>query len=64
MQTLNTPSLELGAGGGLVGLGVALGCQVNHPIHISDQENMLSLMEQNIALNGLKSRVVPLILDW
>ena len=57
-------SLELGAGGGLVGLGVALGCTVDKPIYITDQENMLSLMKQNIDLNGLQSRVVPLVLNW
>jgi tRNA1(Val) A37 N6-methylase TrmN6 len=57
-------SLELGAGGGLVGLGVAIGCPVDSTIYITDQENMLSLMEQNIKLNGLESRVVPLILNW
>ena len=57
-------SLELGAGGGLVGLGVAIGCTVDNPIYITDQENMLSLMEQNIKLNGLESRVTPLVLNW
>jgi tRNA1(Val) A37 N6-methylase TrmN6 len=56
--------LELGAGGGLVGLGVAIGCNVDRPIYITDQENMLSLMIQNIDLNNLGSRVVPLILNW
>jgi tRNA1(Val) A37 N6-methylase TrmN6 len=57
-------SLELGAGGGLVGLGVAIGCEVDHTIYITDQENMLSLMAQNVNLNGLSSRVVPLVLNW
>jgi protein N-lysine methyltransferase METTL21A len=61
---LNHNSLELGAGGGLVGLGVAIGCHVDNPICITDQENMLSLMEQNIKLNALESRVVPLVLNW
>lgn len=56
--------LELGAGGGLVGLGVAIGCQVDNPLYITDQENMFSLMSQNITLNDLESRVVPLILNW
>lgn len=56
--------LELGAGGGLVGLGVAIGCHVDRHIYITDQENMLSLMIQNIDLNNLGSRVVPLILNW
>lgn len=56
--------LELGAGGGLVGLGVAIGCQVDNPLYITDQENMFSLMGQNISLNNLESCVVPLILNW
>ncbi|TVY73144.1 Protein-lysine N-methyltransferase EFM6 [Lachnellula suecica] len=56
--------LELGAGGGLVGLGVALGCPVVSPIYLTDQENMLSLMERNVTLNSLKSRVLPLVLNW
>ncbi len=57
-------SLELGAGGGLVGLGVALGCPCDNTIYITDQENMISLMEQNVLLNRLESRVVPLVLNW
>ncbi|KAH8592782.1 putative methyltransferase-domain-containing protein [Bisporella sp. PMI_857] len=56
--------LELGAGGGLVGLGVALGCPVDSIVYVTDQENMLSLMSQNIKLNNLESRVAPLVLDW
>ncbi|PBP18598.1 hypothetical protein BUE80_DR010609 [Diplocarpon rosae] len=56
--------LELGAGGGLVGLGVALGCELVHPIYISDQENMLQLMQQNIKLNELQSRVNEIVLNW
>jgi tRNA1(Val) A37 N6-methylase TrmN6 len=56
--------LELGAGGGLVGLAVALGCAVDAPVHITDQLDMFPLMVKNIALNGLESRVVPLVLNW
>jgi hypothetical protein len=59
-----TRSLELGAGGGLVGLGVALGCSIDNPIYITDQKNMLPLMEQNVDLNGLQFRVVSLVLNW
>jgi protein N-lysine methyltransferase METTL21A len=61
---LTSGSLELGAGGGLVGLAVAMGCRVDHPIYITDQENMLELMGKNIALNGLKSQVKGLVLNW
>ena len=57
-------SLELGAGGGLVGLAVAMGCKLDHPIYISDQENMIDLMRMNIVLNGLESRVNELVLNW
>jgi tRNA1(Val) A37 N6-methylase TrmN6 len=57
-------SLEIGAGGGLVGLGVAVGCEVNHSILITDQENMLPLMIRNVNLNSLESRVRPLVLNW
>jgi len=56
--------LELGSGGGLVGLAVAIGCAVRKPIYITDQENMFSLMERNIALNSLEDTVVPLVFDW
>lgn len=60
----NATILELGAGGGLVGLAVALGCEVKAPLYITDQVNMLSLMEQNVKLNDLESRVTPLVLNW
>ncbi|KAH7350856.1 putative methyltransferase-domain-containing protein [Rhexocercosporidium sp. MPI-PUGE-AT-0058] len=56
--------LELGAGGGLVGLGVAMGCKLDHTLYISDQENMVELMRKNIELNGLQSRVKELVLNW
>ncbi|KAF3388489.1 Protein-lysine N-methyltransferase EFM6 [Penicillium rolfsii] len=56
--------VELGAGGGLVGLAVARGCEVGMPIHITDQLPMFKLMKDNIALNKLESKVVASILDW
>jgi predicted nicotinamide N-methyase len=56
--------VELGAGGGLVGLAVARGCEVGMPIHITDQIPMFELMKDNIALNNLGSAVVASILDW
>lgn len=56
--------LELGAGGGLVGLAVAIGCKTDTTLHITDQEPMFELMKQNIALNNLKSRVKASIYDW
>ncbi|MCJ1299273.1 hypothetical protein MMC08_002065 [Hypocenomyce scalaris] len=56
--------LELGAGGGLVGLAVALGIPLTHPLYITDQVPMLSLMRQNIELNDLSTQVKAGILDW
>jgi len=56
--------LELGAGGGLVGLAVARGCRPITPLVISDQVEMLSLMEHNIALNGLQDQARAMILNW
>lgn len=34
------------------------------PIYITDQMDMFPLMVKNVALNGLESRVVPLVLNW
>jgi protein N-lysine methyltransferase METTL21A len=56
--------LEIGAGGGLVGLAVALGCQVDSSIVITDQVPMLKLMEQNIRLNGLSTLVDARVYNW
>ncbi|RYO77763.1 hypothetical protein DL766_002133 [Monosporascus sp. MC13-8B] len=56
--------LELGAGGGLVGLAVAKGCAVNGPLYVTDQAEMFRLMEHNIALNDLSSRVKAAVLNW
>jgi len=56
--------LELGAGGGLVGLAVALGCNLQNSLYLTDQEEMFALMQQNITLNGMEACVLPLILNW
>ncbi|KAI1810877.1 putative methyltransferase-domain-containing protein [Poronia punctata] len=57
--------LELGAGGGLVGLAVAKGCgEWEPPVYITDQEEMFSLMKHNIKLNGLEGKVEAMILNW
>lgn len=64
MEAYTVNRLELGAGGGLVGLAVALGCEIDAPLYITDQEPLVPLMEQNVKMNGLESRVKPLILDW
>ena len=56
--------LELGAGGGLVGLAVALGCNPDQPLYMTDQKPMLALMRHNIALNNLQETVRAEVLDW
>ncbi|RAL65431.1 hypothetical protein DID88_000998 [Monilinia fructigena] len=56
--------LELGAGGGLVGLAVALACDLKRPLLLSDMEVMFDLMKRNVSLNGIESKVEPLILNW
>ncbi|KAI1806780.1 putative methyltransferase-domain-containing protein [Daldinia bambusicola] len=60
----NSRILELGAGGGLVGLAVAKGCAVENPLYVTDQLEMYSLMEHNIDLNGLEGQVKATILNW
>ncbi|OCL06592.1 hypothetical protein AOQ84DRAFT_321198 [Glonium stellatum] len=56
--------VELGAGGGLVGLAVAIGCTIDKTLIITDQKPMLALMERNIILNNLQSKVKAAIYDW
>ncbi|KAI0893540.1 putative methyltransferase-domain-containing protein [Annulohypoxylon nitens] len=57
--------LELGAGGGLVGLAVASGCKVGtNPLFVTDQLEMHALMEHNIVLNNLEGKVKAAILNW
>ncbi|KAI4597498.1 hypothetical protein KJ359_004200 [Pestalotiopsis sp. 9143b] len=56
--------LELGAGGGLVGLGVARGCAMQQPLIITDQLEMFNLMGHNIKLNQMQELVKPAILNW
>ncbi|KAI9900775.1 hypothetical protein N3K66_005037 [Trichothecium roseum] len=56
--------LELGAGGGLVGLALALECGVQSRLLVTDQQEMLDLMKHNVKLNNLQSRATALILNW
>ncbi|KAJ2902090.1 uncharacterized protein MKZ38_001063 [Zalerion maritima] len=61
--------LELGAGGGLVGLAVAAAASAieptfTEPLFITDLNEMFELMGHNIALNKMNSRVKPLVLNW
>lgn len=57
-------SLELGAGGGLVGLAVASQCGVQDQLLLTDQDEMLELMRHNIELNGLGAKARPMVLNW
>ncbi|CCF37131.1 hypothetical protein CH063_08546 [Colletotrichum higginsianum] len=57
--------LELGAGGGLVGLAVALGCELQQtPLYLTDQDEMFELMGRNTELNNLQNKVKPFVLNW
>ena len=47
-----------------MGLAVAIGCQIDNDIYVTDQENMLELMDKNIELNGLEAHVKALVLNW
>lgn len=60
----NARVLELGAGGGLVGLAVARGCAVRPPVFMTDQAGMEALMRHNTALNRLDGRVEVRVLNW
>lgn len=57
--------LELGAGGGVVGLTVAKGCpDLQNPLYITDMVDMEPLMKHNISLNGLDDLVRARVLNW
>ncbi|KPM44745.1 hypothetical protein AK830_g1771 [Neonectria ditissima] len=56
--------LELGAGGGLVGLAVALECGLQNPLLMTDQNEMLELMQHNIKLNQLGAKAHAMVLNW
>lgn len=58
--------IELGAGGGLVGLAMARGCLLNADtkIVLTDQVQMLPLMQKNITLSSIGSQVSAEIYNW
>ncbi|KAK4496319.1 hypothetical protein PRZ48_012299 [Zasmidium cellare] len=60
----NSSIVELGAGGGLCGLAIAVGCRPKHVVHITDQQPMQALMQQNIAHNNLQDAVKASVYDW
>lgn len=45
-------------------LAIAVGCRPQNVVHITDQEPMLALMQQNIALNHLEDTVAAHVYNW
>ncbi|RMZ30216.1 hypothetical protein D0859_05706 [Hortaea werneckii] len=45
-------------------LAIALGCQPDQALHITDMDSMLNLMQQNIALNELQGKVHAAVYNW
>lgn len=41
-----------------------MGCRPDNVVHITDQEPMLALMQENIALNDLHAKVEATVYDW
>ncbi|KAI9723466.1 MAG: hypothetical protein M1828_004196 [Chrysothrix sp. TS-e1954] len=70
LSCANKAILELGAGGGLVSLAIALGlkqCHAHsqHHITVTDQAAMMPLMKRNVTLNSLDGpNVTTELLDW
>ncbi|EME44476.1 hypothetical protein DOTSEDRAFT_172697 [Dothistroma septosporum NZE10] len=56
--------VELGAGGGLTGLAIAIGSEPKYPVHTTDMQSMLELMERNITLNSLQDQVIASVYNW
>ncbi|KAG8677317.1 Protein-lysine N-methyltransferase efm6 [Fusarium poae] len=56
--------LELGAGGGLIGLAIALECSLRNPLLVTDQLEMYELMQHNIELNNLQDKAKAMVLNW
>ncbi|KAI9261912.1 putative methyltransferase-domain-containing protein [Helicostylum pulchrum] len=56
--------VEIGAGTGLVGLAVAKLCPDIKQMVITDQINMMNLMQENIKLNHLDALVKAKVLNW
>ncbi|KAI6843037.1 S-adenosyl-L-methionine-dependent methyltransferase [Hortaea werneckii] len=45
-------------------LAIALGCQPDQALHVTDMDSMLKLMQQNIALNELQGKVQAEVYNW
>lgn len=55
-------AIELGSGTGLVGL--VAGLLGADEVVVTDQEQLMKIMEENIQLNGLGNRVRASVLNW
>ncbi|KAG8716329.1 hypothetical protein FRC11_004096 [Ceratobasidium sp. 423] len=55
-------AIELGSGTGLVGL--VAGLLGAEEVVITDQEQLINIMEENIELNNLRNRVRASVLNW
>lgn len=47
-----------------MGLAVALACDLQQSLILSDMQVMFDLMKRNISLNELELKVEPLVLNW
>ncbi|EIW82482.1 hypothetical protein CONPUDRAFT_123467 [Coniophora puteana RWD-64-598 SS2] len=57
----NRQVLELGSGTGLVGL---VAGKLGADVHITDQKQLLDIMNKNVEINDLQSRVTVCELNW
>jgi hypothetical protein len=57
--------VELGAGGGITSLAVAVGCDLEGAeLYMTDMEAMFELMKDNVKLNKLEDKIKVELLDW
>ncbi|BFZ61794.1 Protein-lysine N-methyltransferase efm6 [Saitoella coloradoensis] len=57
--------VEVGSGTALTGLALAKGLDLEgSKIFVTDQENMIPIMTENIRLNNCQDTVIPAELDW
>ncbi|CAO3613994.1 unnamed protein product [Cunninghamella blakesleeana] len=56
--------LDLGSGTGLVGLAIAKACPNLAHMELTDQIPLIGLLEENIQLNQLESKVGASVLNW
>ncbi|KAI5786046.1 putative methyltransferase-domain-containing protein [Pyronema domesticum] len=57
--------VELGAGGGITSLAVAVGCDLEGAdLYMTDMKAMYELMKDNVKLNKLEDKIKVELLDW